>query len=70
MYFDSKPCAECGSEVELQARTSPPQRASSSTDDSVGPGHAVGGADDSVDIRVCTNPDCPTHTSDIQEETS
>ncbi|MBE7325211.1 hypothetical protein IEQ44_11150 [Nocardioides sp. Y6] len=62
MYSDSRPCAECGAEVELRARTTPP--APDSGDHPVGPGHVVGGADDTVDIRVCTNPDCPTHTSE------
>lgn len=64
MYFDSRRCAECGSEVELRARTSPPSRASAPVDEPVGPGHVVGGADDTVDIRVCTNPRCPTHTTE------
>jgi len=59
MYFDTRPCAVCGSEVELRARETPPE-----ADDSgpVGPADGVvGDADSTVDQRVCTNPDCPTN---------
>jgi hypothetical protein len=59
MYFDTKPCAVCGSEVELRARQSPPQ---GTLDGPVGEADGVvGDADSTVDERVCTNPDCPTH---------
>ena len=59
MYFDSKPCDVCGSEVRLRARPTP-------VDDErhprVGPvDGVVGDADSTVDERVCTNPECPTH---------
>lgn len=47
MYFDAKPCRECGSEVELRPRTS---------NDRV-----VTEADPTVDKRICTNPECRTH---------
>jgi hypothetical protein len=59
MYFDTKPCAVCGSEVELRPRESPPQEA---PEGAVGqPDGVVGDADSTVDERVCTNPSCPTH---------
>jgi hypothetical protein len=47
VYADSRPCEVCGSEVELRARTEV--------------GDRVAEADPTVDERVCTNPDCPTH---------
>jgi hypothetical protein len=46
MYFDSKPCRVCGSEVDLRARES----------------ERVNEPDATVDERVCTNPDCETNT--------
>ncbi|GAB2867495.1 hypothetical protein [Nocardioides pacificus] len=45
MYFDNKPCAVCGSEVELRPHTKP------------GPSDP----DSTVDDRVCTNDDCETN---------
>jgi hypothetical protein len=58
MYFDTKPCSVCGSEVELRARESAPEDASGP----VGPTDGVvGDADSTVDERVCTNADCPTN---------
>ena len=61
MYFDSKPCAVCGSEVRLEPHQ-PPDAAA--VDGPVGPADGVvGTADPTVDDRVCTNPDCPTHES-------
>jgi hypothetical protein len=48
MYFDSRPCRVCGAEVELRARTG----------DEVQPGKDPDGT---VDERICTNSDCPTH---------
>ncbi len=60
MYFDTKPCAVCGSDVQLRARHDPPTPAS---DGPVGPSDGVvGGGDPTVDERVCTNADCPTNT--------
>lgn len=59
MYFDTKPCAVCGSDVDLRARTGRP---SPERDEPVGPGDVVGGGDDTVDVRVCTNSDCPSHS--------
>jgi hypothetical protein len=62
MYFDTKPCAVCGSEVELHPRESPPQDASGGV---VGEADGVvGDADSTVDERVCTNPSCPTNQGD------
>jgi len=59
MYFDTKPCAVCGSEVELRPRTSPPV---SSPGEPVGkPDGVVGDADSTVDERVCSNSDCETN---------
>ena len=59
MYFDTKPCAVCGSEVALRARTTP---AVSGTDEPVGePDGVVGDADSTVDERVCTNSGCETN---------
>jgi hypothetical protein len=59
MYFDTKPCAVCGAEVELRARQSPPEEAPEGL---VGePDGVVGDADSTVDERVCTNSSCPTN---------
>lgn len=65
MYFDTKPCQVCGSDVELRARESSPD---AGTHGRVGPTDGVvGDADSTVDERVCTNRDCPTHTSAARE---
>lgn len=61
MYADSQPCSVCGSEVELRPRevdrTAPAGP--------VGPPDGVvGTGDPTVDVRVCTNADCATHTGD------
>jgi hypothetical protein len=62
MYFDTKPCAVCGADVELRPRDTPPV---GEPDGTVGqPDGVVGDADSTVDERVCTNSDCPTNTSD------
>jgi hypothetical protein len=59
MYFDNKPCAICGSEVDLVPRTVEPP-----SDAPVGPAEGfVGEADVTVDERVCTNPECPSNQS-------
>jgi hypothetical protein len=57
MYFDSKPCHVCGSDVRLVERTAPPEPEGQVGD----PDGFVGEADSTVDDRVCTNPDCPTN---------
>jgi hypothetical protein len=63
MYFDTKPCAACGSEVELRARETPPQKETSGP---VGETDGVvGDADSTVDERVCTNGDCETHRGEV-----
>lgn len=59
MYFDTKPCSVCGSEVRLEARTAPDLPAGDKVGD---PDGFVGDGDSTVDERVCTNPDCPTNT--------
>jgi hypothetical protein len=59
VYFDNKPCAVCGSEVELRAR----ETAKAPETEPVGPKDGVVGAgDDTPDERVCTNRECPSHT--------
>lgn len=58
MYADTKPCEVCGSPVELHPR----EVADTDPDAPVGPTDGVvGTADPTVDVRVCTNPDCPSH---------
>jgi hypothetical protein len=58
MYFDSRPCDVCGSEVRLAAREAPVV----APGDQVGnPDGFVGDGDSAVDERVCTNPACPTN---------
>lgn len=63
MYFDSAPCEVCGSPVDLR-----PHEVPDSGGGVVGPADGVvGTADPTVDDRVCTNPDCPTHGADGPE---
>ena len=66
MYYDSKPCQFCGSEVELRAAEPadiPPP------DGPVGPSDGyVGGGDPTVDTRICTNPDCPTNSGNTDDD--
>ncbi|MFW6773845.1 hypothetical protein ACOACO_06145 [Nocardioides sp. CPCC 205120] len=58
MYGDVEPCAECGAAVRL--RPHEPDRETG--DGPVGPEDGVvGGADPTVDERVCTNDACPTN---------
>lgn len=60
MYADNKPCQVCGADVELRPRT---VDGSDAGDGPVGPSDGVvGSGDPTVDERVCTNPDCPTHS--------
>lgn len=62
MYFDHKPCDVCGAEVELKPRE---PTAGDRPDEPVGPEDGVvGKADPTVEVRVCTNRDCPTHAGD------
>jgi hypothetical protein len=60
MYFETRPCAVCGSEVTLRPREAPP------ADDAAGavgsPTAVVGAGDSTVDERVCTNSQCRTNT--------
>ena len=48
MYSDNRPCQVCGSDVTLRAHSK----------------DLVAEPDDTVDDRVCTNPDCPTNAAD------
>jgi hypothetical protein len=66
MYADNRPCEICGSAVQLQPRAvSQAVSDASSGDEPVGPENGfVGGADSTVDERVCTNPGCPSRTTD------
>jgi len=58
VYDDVRPCAVCGSPVRLEPR----EVAEAPDDAPVGPSDGVvGTADPTVDERVCTNPDCPSH---------
>jgi hypothetical protein len=57
MYFDSKPCTVCGSDVRLVAHGTVAESEGRVGD----PDGFVGDADSTVDDRVCTNPDCPTN---------
>ena len=74
MYSDNRPCEVCGSPVRLRSRRpGEGDDAGDQVGDQVGDevGDEVGGdtdtrieADDTVDERVCTNPDCASHGSD------
>jgi hypothetical protein len=68
VYFDSQPCAVCGSDVTLRPNPGASPEKSEETGVTgakaglVGPADGVvGEADETVDVRECTNPDCPTH---------
>jgi hypothetical protein len=65
MYFDNKPCASCGSEVRLRARSTPVE---ARDQPQVGSHGAVGDADSTVDERRCTNPLCPTNQTDAPSD--
>ncbi|MDZ5664202.1 hypothetical protein HN031_11840 [Nocardioides sp. zg-1308] len=59
MYSDYDACSVCGSEVRLLAH---PGTAGDDAGRPAGPDDGVVGAgDDPVDVRECTNPDCPSH---------
>jgi hypothetical protein len=60
VYYDNKPCGVCGSQVRLEAK------GPGDIEEPVGPvgpqeGY-VGGGDETVDKRICTDADCPTNT--------
>lgn len=62
MYEDVRPCAVCGSAVELR-----PRQVVETPDEPVGPADGVvGTADPTVDERVCRNPDCASHSQDLE----
>ena len=57
MYVDQDPCAVCGAEVRLRPNPGSDGR----TGGPVGPEDGVvGEADRTVDVRECTNPECPS----------
>ncbi|GAA1925963.1 hypothetical protein [Nocardioides hwasunensis] len=62
MYDDYDTCSVCGSAVRLLPNPG------ASADPSDGPGGPrdgfVGAGDDPVDVRECTNEDCPTRKVD------
>jgi hypothetical protein len=66
VYSDYDACAVCGSEVRLLPH--PGRSGGTSGDGTDGPagprGGVVGAGDDPVDVRECTNDDCPSHRPD------
>jgi hypothetical protein len=61
MDFDVEPCRVCRADVELRPRPAPTPEG----DGPFGPPKGyVGGADATLDERVCTNAECLTHGSD------
>jgi hypothetical protein len=57
VYTDYEKCAVCGSQVRL----APNPGSSGSTMGPAGPvDGVVGGGDPTVDLRVCTNDECPS----------
>ena len=63
MYSDHAPCSVCGSEVRL--RPHPGASSAAGQDGPAGPvDGVVGGGDPTVDVRECTNDDCPTRAPD------
>ncbi len=62
MYTDYAKCAVCGSEVRLRAH---PGTTGPDTESPAGPADGVVGAgDDPVDVRECTNAECPSRRED------
>ncbi|SEC53393.1 hypothetical protein SAMN04489844_2475 [Nocardioides exalbidus] len=58
MYDDYEKCSVCGSEVRLEPH---PGSDGAAADVPAGPREGyVGAGDDPVDVRRCTNDDCPT----------
>lgn len=51
MYFDNDPCQVCGADIELRAHDGSQVRSGTNPDGT-------------VDLRVCTDPECPTNKSD------
>ena len=63
MYTDHAPCSVCGSEVRL--RPTRELRDARAQEGPAGPvDGVVGGGDPTVDVRECTNEDCPTREPD------
>ncbi|MCW2737606.1 hypothetical protein [Nocardioides sp.] len=58
MYSDYEKCAVCGAAVRLLPHPGVPDEV---PDGPAGPEDGVvGGGDPTVDVRECTNPDCPS----------
>jgi len=53
MYYDNKPCAACGAEVDL----SPARSVEVTTE-----------PDGTIDQRTCTNPECPADRAGSRAE--
>ncbi|WP_408897195.1 hypothetical protein ACJ5H2_20010 [Nocardioides sp. R1-1] len=56
MYFDNRPCEICGSTVELRPREPATGGEGAERDDDHEP-------DATVDVRVCTNAECPSNAT-------
>jgi hypothetical protein len=61
VYDDARPCHVCGSAVRLEPHRPDPHDPSARVGPSDG---VVGGADPTLDDRVCSNDDCPTRSGD------
>jgi hypothetical protein len=62
VYSDYDPCAVCGSEVRLLPH---PGVSGETSDGPAGPADGVvGGGDPTVDVRECTNDECPSRQPD------
>ena len=62
MYSDHDPCAVCGAEIRLLPNPGVP---AAGTDRPAGPEDGVvGGGDSPVDVRTCTNSQCPSQQPD------
>ncbi len=62
VYSDYEKCSVCGSEVRLRPH---PGTSGAGADEPAGPSDGVvGGGDPTVDLRECTNRDCPTRRAD------
>ncbi|WP_139980431.1 hypothetical protein [Nocardioides litoris] len=65
MYDDHRPCRTCGAPVDVGPRRPGADDSDDAPDGPVGPaGGVVGGGDPTLDVRTCTNADCPTRHGD------
>jgi hypothetical protein len=61
VYADNRPCSVCGAPVRIEAHPGGTRE----PDGPVGPADGVvGTADDGPDVRVCTDPGCPSRRSE------